>query len=64
MASLLIFAGLHVGAPYGYRDWLAVLAITLLGNMVGGLGLVTMLRLVQVGGDRLAQAREDGQERR
>lgn len=46
--SLLIFAGLHTGhAPYGYLDWLRWLGWAVLGNMVGGMGLVTLLRLIR-----------------
>src|SRR3954466_8968173 len=48
VASLLVFAALHVGAPFGYADWLKLFALGCLGNMVGGLGLVTLLRLLQV----------------
>jgi formate/nitrite transporter FocA (FNT family) len=48
VASLLTFAALHVGAPFGYVDWLKLFALGCLGNMVGGLGLVTLLRLLQV----------------
>ena len=59
VVSLLIFGGLHAGAPYGYADWLAVIGWATLGNLVGGLGLVTMLRLVQVGQRRLLQEREN-----
>jgi len=46
--SLLIFGALHTGdAPFGYGDWLGWFAYTTLGNVVGGLGLVTLLRLVR-----------------
>lgn len=46
--SLLIFAALHTGdAPFGYADWLSFLGLTLVGNAIGGLGLVTLLRLVR-----------------
>ena len=46
--SLLIFCALHTGhAPFGYLDWLGWLGWTVLGNMVGGIGLVTLLRLVR-----------------
>jgi formate/nitrite transporter FocA (FNT family) len=48
VASLLTFAALHVGAPFGYVDWLKLFLLGSLGNMVGGLGLVTLLRLLQV----------------
>lgn len=46
--SLLIFAALQTGeAPFGYVDWLSFLALALIGNVVGGLGLVTLLRLIR-----------------
>jgi formate/nitrite transporter FocA (FNT family) len=46
--TLLIFAALHAGrAPFGYLDWLGWFGWTVLGNIVGGVGLVTMLRLVR-----------------
>lgn len=48
VASLLTFAALHVGAPFGYWDWLKLFLLGCAGNMVGGLGLVTLLRLLQV----------------
>ena len=48
VASLLCFAALHAGAPFGYVDWLGLFAFAALGNMIGGLGLVTVLRLLQV----------------
>ena len=47
--SILMFAGLLSGhAPYGYTDWLAALGWSALGNLVGGLGLVTSVRLLRV----------------
>jgi formate-nitrite transporter family protein len=49
VASLLIFAGLHTHATsYGYLDWAATAGWAALGNMVGGIALVTMLRMLQV----------------
>ena len=59
VVSLLMFAGLQAGAPYGYLDWLGVLAWSTFGNIVGGVGLVTMLRLVQVGKTQVEEARRD-----
>jgi formate-nitrite transporter family protein len=55
VASLLLFAGLQAGAPYGYADWAEAAGIITAGNLVGGLGLVTLLRLVQVGPHRIAR---------
>jgi formate/nitrite transporter FocA (FNT family) len=45
--SLIIFGALHAGAPFGYGDWLGWFWYTALLNMVGGLGVVTLLRLVR-----------------
>lgn len=48
LESLLIFAALHTGhAPFGYADWLGWFAWTVLGNIAGGVGLVTLLRLIR-----------------
>jgi len=55
VASLLLFAALHAGAPFGYADWLEVAGVVTAGNLIGGLGLVTLLRLVQVGPRRIAE---------
>ena len=47
--SLLMFAALHTGrAPFGYAEWAATASWAALGNLVGGVGLVTLLRLSQV----------------
>lgn len=63
VASLVCFAGLHAGAPFGYADWLGLFAFAALGNMIGGLGLVTVLRLLQVPHKVLAERKNtsDGQ---
>jgi formate/nitrite transporter FocA (FNT family) len=45
--SLLIFAGIHAGGSYGYLDWLSWFWWALLGNLAGGIGLTTILRLVR-----------------
>ena len=45
--SLIVFAALHAGAPFGYGDWLAWFWYTTLLNMAGGLLVVTLLRLVR-----------------
>lgn len=56
--SIEMFAALHAGAPFGYGDWLGALGWAALGNAVGGIGLVTMLRLVQVGPEEVRRERE------
>jgi formate/nitrite transporter FocA (FNT family) len=45
--SLLIFGAIHAGAPLGYGDWLRWFAYTVAFNILGGLLLVTALRLVR-----------------
>lgn len=59
VASLLCFAALQAGAPFGYGDWLQMFAFAALGNLVGGLGLVTLLRLLQVPHKVLAERHTD-----
>ncbi len=47
--SLLIFSALHTGrAPFGYLDWAQTAALAAVGNVVGGVLLVTLLRLIQI----------------
>ncbi len=46
--SLLAFCALNTfRAPFGYLDWLAWLGWSVAGNLAGGLGLTTVLRLVR-----------------
>jgi formate-nitrite transporter family protein len=45
--SLIIFAGIHAGAPFGYGAWLTWFWYTALLNTAGGLLVVTFLRLVR-----------------
>ena len=55
--SLLIFGAMFTHhAPFGYLDWLTWFGYTVVGNMIGGLGLVTLLRLLR-SKDRLQQER-------
>ena len=59
--SLLIFGALHTGAAsFGYLDWLSWLSWTLAGNMLGGLGLVTLLRVVR-SKDRILEERRSAE---
>lgn len=47
--SLLMFAALHTGhAPFGYLQWAQTAGWAALGNLAGGVALVTLLRLLQV----------------
>ena len=45
--SLLIFGAIHAGVPVDYMDWLGWFGYTLLFNIIGGLLLVTALRLLR-----------------
>jgi formate-nitrite transporter family protein len=59
--SLLIFGALVTGdAPFGYLDWLSWFVYTAIGNVVGGLGLVTLLRLLR-GKERLEEERDNAE---
>jgi formate/nitrite transporter FocA (FNT family) len=51
-----MFAALISGAPFGYLNWLSALGWSALGNLVGGLVLVTALRLLRVP-HRIAESR-------
>jgi formate/nitrite transporter FocA (FNT family) len=55
--SLEMFAALHTGAAFGYLDYLQLAGWWALGNMIGGLLLVTLVRMVQVGRGPIEQAR-------
>ena len=57
--SLLIFAAMFTGAaPFGYLDWLSWFGYTVVANIVGGLVLVTLLRLLR-SKDRLKEERSE-----
>lgn len=47
VSTLEIFGALQRSVPFGYLEWLEVFGVAVAGNIVGGLGLVTVLRLVQ-----------------
>jgi formate/nitrite transporter FocA (FNT family) len=59
--TLEMFAALQVGAPFGYLLVGKLLVVITLGNVVGGLGFVTVLRLVQVGSGTVKEQRRQGQ---
>ncbi|MCI2238079.1 formate/nitrite transporter family protein [Paenibacillus sp. TRM 82003] len=56
--SLLVFAAIHAGAPFGYLDWWPRLGWSILGNLVGGLVFVTALRMLRVP-HRIAEAQRE-----
>ncbi|MDO3399281.1 formate/nitrite transporter family protein [Mycolicibacterium neoaurum] len=59
--SLLIFGALATGrAPFGYLDWLGWFGYVVVGNIIGGLGLVTLLRLLR-SKDRIKQERAEAE---
>jgi formate/nitrite transporter FocA (FNT family) len=58
VGALEMCAGLFTGnAPYGWSDALGAATWAVLGNLLGGLGLVTVLRIVQVGADTIGRER-------
>lgn len=59
--SMFIFAGIFAGASYGFGQWAPLAGWAAAGNIVGGLGLVTALRLLRVR-HRVAAARRHGGE--
>lgn len=60
--SIEAFGALHAGAAFGYADWARTFLWAALGNAVGGLGLVTTLRLLQLRGADLVAERERPKE--
>ncbi len=58
VSSLEMFAALQTGASFGYGSWAGAASWAALANLIGGLGLVTVLRLVQVGRDALVEEQE------
>jgi formate/nitrite transporter FocA (FNT family) len=56
--SVFMFAGLTTGhAPYSWGDWAGALGWSAFGNLVGGLGLVTAVRMLRVT-HRIAEERQ------
>lgn len=62
VASLEVFAGIVAGADFGYGEWFGMFWLWAAGNAIGGLGLVTVLRLIQVGPARLRVEQEKDPE--
>jgi hypothetical protein len=53
-----MFSALHTGdATFGYDTWVATFGFAALGNLVGGVGFVTILRLLQVPDKLLSEQR-------
>ena len=57
VGSLEMSGALIAGAPFGYGRAFATLGWATLWNAVGGIGLVTVLRLVQVGKEKIEDVR-------
>lgn len=55
--SLFMFAALWSHASFGWGDWAGALGWSVLGNIVGGVGLVTFIRLLRVP-HRVAEERD------
>lgn len=64
VASLEMFAALHAGATFGYLTWLGLLGWAVLGNVIGGVLFVTVLRLVQVGVPTIQVERQRAEQER
>jgi formate/nitrite transporter FocA (FNT family) len=61
--SIIMFAGLLSGsAHYTWGDWAVALAWSSLGNILGGIGLVTSIRLLRVS-HRVEEAHDDTREK-
>jgi len=64
VVSIEMFVAIETGsAGYGYAEWARAAGWATAGNMVGGLVLVTSLRLAQVGGEEIRREREDEEPR-
>lgn len=60
--SIIMFAGLLGGlAHYSWGDWALALAWSSLGNVLGGIGLVTSIRLLRVS-HRVEEAQHDARQ--
>ncbi|HEX6589783.1 MAG TPA: formate/nitrite transporter family protein [Longimicrobiales bacterium] len=61
VVSIELFVALNTGsAPFGYDDWLRVAGIALVTNLVGGVALVTGLRILQAGREGIERERHRG----
>jgi formate/nitrite transporter FocA (FNT family) len=57
VGSLEMSGALIAGAPFGYARAFATIGWAVLWNAVGGIGLVTVLRLIQVGKEKIEDVR-------
>jgi formate/nitrite transporter FocA (FNT family) len=60
VAGFEMIAAVMAGASFGYRDAAGMIAWAIVWNAAGGIGLVTVLRLVQVGRGTVTQVRSAG----
>jgi formate-nitrite transporter family protein len=56
--SLEMFAALEAGATFGYLIWFKAFLVACAGNIIGGVGFVTVLRLIQVGRAKIEHERD------
>ena len=64
VSSVEMFAALVAGADFGYADYAGAAVWAMVGNMVGGLFLVTIIRLVQVGREPIQRERDKANDER
>ncbi len=58
VGSIEMLGALLVGAPFGVLDWVGITSWIILGNIIGGVLLVTPLRTVQAGVDQLRREQD------
>ncbi len=57
VVSIDMFAGLQAGATFGVLGWLRVAGIAVVTNLIGGVVLVTSLRVLQLGRSEIEKVR-------
>ena len=61
VVSIEVFVALHTGmAPFGYDEWLRIAGIALVTNVIGGVVLVTGLRVLAAGREGIEEERARG----
>ncbi len=58
VVSIEMFGAMIIGAPFGLADWLGFATWVTIGNIVGGVLLVTPLRTIQAGGEQLRREKQ------